>query len=600
MKHNNIRNFCVISHIDHGKTTLTDRFLELTKTIDKKDSSDRILDSNPIEQERGITIKLAPVRMNYTLNTKPYILNLIDTPGHVDFSYEVSRTLAACEGAVLLIDATQGIQAQTMANAYQAIKNNLAIISVINKIDLPNAEIKKTLRQIQEIFGFNPKDVINISAKTGENVLQLIKAIIKQLPSPTGEKDKPLKALVFNSFYHPHKGVIAYIRLFDGQINLNDNLWLFAAKTSFSVQEIGFFAPDLKPVKKLSAGEVGYIATGLKNISLCQAGDTITIHPQPKSVSPLPGYKEPKPMVFMDFYPIDTHDFINLKTSLEKLQLMDSSLSFQAISSPILGSGFKIGFQGLLHAEIVIERLKREYNIDLIAASPSVEYKVELKKNNQTISILSPVNLPDPTLINQIKEPFIEISIFTPKKYIGNVLTLCQNSRGQLQHQKYFGSQVHLTYNLPLSELVSGFFDRLKSTSSGFASLDWKFLEFRPADIVKLQVLLNRQPVDSLSQLVIRSKAQKLAEKLAKKLKQLIPRQQFEVPIQIAIGGKIIARETIKAFRKDVTAKLYGGDQTRKDKLLKKQKKGKKRLKQIGRLNLPPEVFKVALSLDTN
>ena len=456
------------------------------------------------------------------------------------------------------------------------------------------------MKYILPCFGFNPKDVINISAKTGENVLQLIKEIIKQLPPPAGEKEKPLKALVFNSFYHSHKGVIAYVRLFNGQINLNDNLWLFATKTSFSAQEIGFFAPDLKPVKKLSAGEVGYVATGLKNISLCQVGDTITVYPKPKSITVLPGYKEPKPMVFMDFYPIDTHDFINLKTSLEKLQLMDSSLSFQGITSPILGSGFKIGFQGLLHAEIVIERLKREYGVDLIAASPSVEYKVELKKNNQTISILSPTNLPDPTLINQIKEPFIEISIFTPQQYIGNVLTLCQNSRGQLQNQKYFGSQVHLTYHLPLSELVSGFFDRLKSTSSGFASLDWKFLGFRSADIVKLQVLLNRQPVDSLSQLVIRSKAQKLAGKLAKKLKQLIPRQQFEVPIQIAIGGKIIARETIKAFRKDVTAKLYGGDQTRKDKLLKKQKKGKKRLKQIGRLNLPPEVFKAALTLDTN
>jgi len=600
MKHNNIRNFCVISHIDHGKTTLTDRLLELTNTIDKKNSSDRLLDSNPIEQERGITIKLAPVRMNYTLNTRPYILNLIDTPGHIDFSYEVSRTLTACEGAILMVDATQGIQAQTMANAHQAIKHNLSIIPVINKIDLPNAEIAKTSRQIQEIFGFNSKDIINISAKTGENTLQLIKEVIEKLPPPKGDNNKPLKALVFNSFYHPHKGVIAYIRIFDGQINLNDNLWLFATKTSFPAQETGFFTPNLTPVKKLSAGEVGYVATGLKNISLCRVGDTITSSPPSKLIKPFPGYKEPQPMVFMDFYPIDTNDFINLKTSLEKLQLMDSSLSFQAINSPILGSGFKIGFQGLLHAEIVTERLKREYNIDLIAANPSVEYKVELKKNNQTISILSPINLPDPTLINKIKEPFIKISIFTLQQYLGKVLTLCQNSRGKMQDQKYFGSQVNLTYHLPLAELVSGFFDRLKSVSSGFASLDWQFLDFYPADIVKLQVLLSRQPVDSLSQLVIKSKAQKIAGKLAKKLKQLIPRQQFEVPVQIAIGGKIIARETIKAFRKDVTAKLYGGDQTRKDKLLKKQKKGKKRLKQIGRLNLPPEVFKVALSLDTN
>jgi len=586
-----IRNFCVVSHIDHGKTTLTDRFLEITHTQTDTKLKERILDSNPIEQERGITIKLSPVRMIY----QNHLFNLIDTPGHVDFSYEVSRSLAACEGALLLVDATQGIQAQTMANAYQALEHNLTILPVINKIDLANAEIAKTTQQLQETFGFKPNEIINISAKTGQNLIQLIKAIIKRLPSPQGSPKKPLKALIFNSFYHPHKGVIAYVRLIDGQINPADSLILTSNQTQFTAEEIGFFNPIMYPTASLSTGEVGYIATGLKNISLCRPGDTLTLNPPPPNFKPLPGYQEPKPMVFMDLYPVDNHQFVKLKKSLNQLQLVDSSLSFNPVNSPVLGSGFKIGFQGLLHADIVQERLEREFNLQLITTTPSVEYLVELKKNRKTFSVFSPANFPNPTLINQTKEPFIELTIFTPAKYLGNIMNLCQDFRAQLKDQKFFGQQVKLTYHLPLQELISDFFSQLKSVSSGFASLDWQFLDFRPANIVKLEILINRQAVDPLAVLVVRSQAQSVAKNLAKKLKAVIPRQQFEVPIQIALGGKILARETIKAFRKDVTAKLYGGDQTRKDKLLKKQKKGKKRLKRIGKIILPQEAFLAAL-----
>jgi len=582
-----LRNFCVISHIDHGKTTLTDRFLEITQTdIAKNQLTERLLDSNPIEQERGITIKLAPVRMIY----QDYIFNLIDTPGHVDFSYEVSRSLTACEGALLLVDATQGIQAQTMATASQALDHNLTIIPIINKIDLPNADIPKTQHQLHQAFGFTKSEIISISAKTGQNLIQLIKAIIKLIPSPQGNPQKSLKALVFNSFYHPHQGVIASIRLIDGQVKPHDSLYLISNQTTFSVESVGHFTPYLKPTTSLSAGEVGYLTTGLKDISLCRVGDTITSSTQPTS-QPLPGYQEAKPMVFMDLYPINNQDFVKLKKAFAKLQLVDSSLSSQPANSPVLGSGLKVGFQGLLHADVVQERLEREFDLDLIATNPSVKYQIELKKDNQIISILSPTDFPDPTLINQTKEPYAQVTIFTPTQYLGAILNLCQDFRAQSQQQQYFGQQVKLTYKMPLQALISGFFGQLKSVSSGFANLDWQFIGFQPADIVKLQVLLNRQPVEPLATLVVRSQASSLAKTLAKKLKAIIPRQQFEIPIQIALGGKILARETIKAFRKDVTAKLYGGDQTRKDKLLKKQKKGKRRLKQIGKVAIPQEAF---------
>lgn len=585
-----IRNFCVISHIDHGKTTLTDRFLEYTHTVLKKDLKDRLLDSNPIEQERGITIKLAPVRMNYTLGANRYTLNLIDTPGHVDFSYEVSRSLAACEGAILLVDATQGIQAQTMANASHALAAKLKLIPVINKIDLPNAEIDKVMLQIQTTFNFKSDDIISISARTGQHVIQLIKAVIDRLPSPQGSQNSPLQALVFNSFYHPHHGVIASIRVFNGQIKPYQDLLLMSSKAAFQVDQIGFFSPQMVPADGLNAGEVGFIATGLKDLSLCRVGDTITAAFGPASQA-LPGYREPQPMVFMDLYPVDNQDFLKLKNSLAKLRLIDSSLSFQPVASAVLGSGYKAGFQGLLHADIVQERLEREFDLDLISTSPSVEYQVELKKNHQTISILSPTALPDLTLINQIKEPFVLLSIYSPVQYLGRIMDLCRQFRAQVKDQEFFANHVKLTYLMPLQELISDFFGQLKSVSSGFASLDWQFSQFKAADIVKLDVLINRQPIEPLATLTVRSKAETLAKALAARLKAVIPRQQFEVPIQVCLGGHVLARETLKAFRKDVTAKLYGGDQTRKDKLLTKQKKGKKRLKQIGKITLPQEAF---------
>ena len=593
---NQVRNFCVISHIDHGKTTLTDRLLEETNTIAKKDRKDRLLDSNPIEQERGITIKLAPVRMTYSLDSTNYILNLIDTPGHVDFSYEVSRSLTACEGAILLVDATQGIQAQTMANAYKAIEANLEIIPVINKIDHPNAEIEKVKQEIKDAFAFTNKDILTISAKTGQHVIQLIKAAVDRIPQPKINQDKPLKTLVFNSTYHPHKGVIASVRLIDGQIKTKDNLCLISNQAQFEATEIGYFEPGMKNTKALRSGEVGFIATGLKDISLCRVGDTITSFPKPQNLIPLPGFQEPQPMVFMDLYPVNNQDFIKLTKSLDKLSLSDSSLSYQPVNSSVLGSGYKIGFQGLLHSDIIQERLEREFDLDLIITSPSVEYKVELKKDHQ-IPILSPSQFPDPTLINQTFEPFIKLTIFTPSKYLGQVMDLATHSRAKLLTQEFFGTQVKLVYQLPLQELISGFFDSLKSASSGFASLDWQFDQFKKADIVKLQVLLNKVVVEPLSVLVVREKALETANKLSLKLKKIIPRQQFETPIQVALGGKILARSTIKAFRKDVTAKLYGGDPTRRKKLLEKQKKGKKRMKQIGQVNLPQEAFLAALSL---
>ena len=483
-----------------------------------------------------------------------------------------------------------------MANAYKALDANLEIIPVINKIDHPNAEIDKTLQQIKEAFKFKEKDIHSISARTGQGVLQLIKVVIDRIPPPSVNLRSPLKTIVFNSFYHPHKGVIAYIRLIDGQINTSDPLLLMSNQTSFTAEEIGIFSPKMKPIKTLSSGEVGYIATGFKNISLCQVGDTITSSPQVSNLKPLPGYKEPQPMVFMDLYPVDNQDFIKLTKALEKLSLSDSSLSYSPVSSTVLGSGYKVGFQGLLHSDIVQERLEREFYLDLIVTSPSVEYKLELKKETSPISILSPSQLPDPTLINQIREPFITSTIFTPTQYLGGVMDLCQKSRSVLVSQEFFGSQVKLIYHMPLQELISDFFGSLKSVSSGFASLDWQFYKFKPAKIVKLEVLLNHQPVEPLSVLVIKSKALEIAKSLSLKLKSIIPRQQFETPIQIALGGKILARQTIKAFRKDVTAKLYGGDPTRRQKLLKKQKKGKKRMKQIGRVNLPQEAFLAILS----
>lgn len=580
-----IRNFCVISHIDHGKTTLTDRFLELTQTVAGGKLTERYLDSNPIEQERGITIKLAPVRMAY----KNYVLNLIDTPGHVDFSYEVSRSLAACEGAVLLVDATAGIQAQTLANAYKAIEQNLVLIPVINKIDLPNAEIEATKAALKDSLGFKEEEIILVSAKTGTNLIQLIKAIVDRTPPPQGKEDETLQALVFNSFYDQHWGVIASIRVFNGKINQGDQLKFLGTGAVFSAENLGYFTPQLKSTSGLESGNVGYIATGLKDISLCRVGDTLTGADNPAQQALL-GYQESKPMVFMDLYPVDNDEFLRLKTALEKLSLNDSSLSFLPVNSPVLGSGFKVGFQGLLHADVVQERLEREFDLDLISTSPSVEYLADLR-SGKTINIKSAAEFPDPTLINQIREPIIELTIFSPEQYLGSIMQLVQARNGQLITQEYFGRQVQLVYKLPLRELVSNFFGALKSQSSGFASLDWRLLGYGLVDLVKLEVKLNRQDISPLAVLVVRNQADITAKRLAKKLKEVIPRQQFELPIQVALGGKILARETIKSFRKDVTVKLHAADLSRKAKLLQKQKRGKKRLKAVGRLNLPQEAF---------
>ena len=585
-----IRNFCVISHIDHGKTTLTDRFLESTHTHSESKFKERLLDSNPIEQERGITIKLAPVRLVYPLESKIYHLNLIDTPGHVDFSYEVSRSLAACEGAILLVDAAQGIQAQTMANANLAFENHLELIPVINKIDLPNLNLDNISRQMQDTFGFTKKEILFVSAKTGQHVIQLIEAVINRLPPPPGDDQAPLQALVFNSFYHPHHGVIAYVRIINGQINHRQSLKFFSNQTIFKPLNLGYFAPALKPVDSLTCGEVGFIATGLKDISLCRVGDTI-VASDDIAVKALAGYHEPQPVVYMDFYPLENNDFIKLKTSLEKFRLTDSSIVYSPVSSSVLGSGFKIGFQGLLHAEIVQERLEREFDLELITTSPSVEYQVELKKKSQLISVFSPADFPDPSLINQTKEPFINLTIFNPLQYLGGIMDLCRDHRAKLISQEFYGQQAKLNYSMPLQELISGFFDQLKSVSSGFASLNWQFAGFVPSDIVKLEVLLNRQVIEPLSVLTIRSTASKLALKLAKKLKAALPRQQFEVPIQVALGGQVLARETLKAYRKDVTVKLHAADLSRKAKLLEKQKRGKKRMKQFGKVVLNQDTF---------
>lgn len=585
-----IRNFCVISHIDHGKTTLTDRFLELTHTFSNSKFKERLLDSNPIEQERGITIKLTPVRLVYPLESKIYHLNLIDTPGHVDFSYEVSRSLAACEGAILLVDATQGIQAQTMANANLALNNHLELIPVINKIDLPNIDLDNINQQLQSTFGFTQKEIILVSAKTGQNVVQLIEAVINRLPSPAGDDQAPLQALVFNSFYHPHHGVIAYIRLINGRIGHGQSLKFFSNQTIFKPVNIGYFIPALKPIDSLTCGEVGFIATGLKDISFCRVGDTI-VSADDNAVKPLPGYHEPQPVVYMDLYPLENKDFIKLKNSLEKFRLTDSSIVYSPVNSSVLGSGFKIGCQGLLHAEIVKERLEREFDLELITTSPSVEYQIELKKKSQLISVFSPADFPDPALINKIMEPYINLTLFSPIRYLGGIMDLCQEHRAKLVAREFYTKQVKLAYSMPLQELISGFFDQVKSVSSGFASLDWEFSGFITSDIIKLDVLLNHQMIEPLSVLTIRLKAQKLALSLTKKLKAALPRQQFEVPIQVVLGGQVLARETLKAYRKDVTVKLHASDLSRKAKLLEKQKRGKKRLKTFGRVTLNQDTF---------
>lgn len=593
----NIRNFAIIAHIDHGKSTLADRLMEMTGTVAKRDARPQMLDSNPIERERGITIKLAPVRMLY----KQYILNLIDTPGHVDFGYEVSRSLAACEGALLVVDATQGIQAQTLANLRQARQHKLTVIPVINKIDMPTARIEETLQELGYI-GFNEKEVIKISAKTGEHVEQVLTAIVEKIPPPGGEPNGPTKALIFSSQYDTHKGVVVFVRIVDGEIPFTSStrLQFMASGAVVTPIEMGYFIPQMHTIGtggKLSAGEVGYIATGLKDVRFAKVGDTITV--EHSGAKQLPGYKEPKPMVFLSLFPLSADEFAGAREAMEKLRLSDSAFTFRPISSLALGNGFHCGFLGLLHAEIVQERLSREFNLNMIATAPSVEYLLKLLSEKAHLKIesdgfahiQSAAEFPDPTYISEVREPVMNVTIYSPKRYVGGIMQLSQEKRGQYVDLKYTADQAEFTYLIPLSEMIIDFFDRLKSITEGYASLDYEFYDYQPVNVAKIDILVNKEKVDALSFLVVRDQAHARSIELTDRLASVIPRQQFEVPIQAAIGGKVVARSDLKAFRKDVIQKLYGGDRTRKDKLLKKQAKGKARMKLIGRVQIPQSAF---------
>lgn len=585
----NIRNFCIIAHIDHGKSTLSDRLLEITGTVPKEKLKPQLLDSLALERERGITIKLAPVRLNYQLQTTHYTLNLIDTPGHVDFSYEVSRALAAVEGAVLLVDATQGIQAQTLAHGLAAMEQNLILIPAINKIDLPNADVDKVKKELTDTFGFLETEIILVSGKTGEGVDKLLEAVVETIPAPKSylggrmeTTPRVFRALIFDSFYDPFKGVIAQVRMVDGETpSVNTPIYFLRAKAQGHILETGFFAPQLTLNNGLKSGEIGYIATGIKQSDLVRVGDTISTD---LDVEPLPGYKRVKPMVYVGLFPIDQDDYIDAKEGLEKFRLNDPAFTYELESSQALGNGFRCGFLGLLHAEVVQERLSGEFNVDLIATIPSVEYEIDGDMVHNPSEI-------DPANMKNIKEPWVSIKIFIPQNYIGPVMDLVQDKRGKFLNMQHFGIQVELSYEMPLSEMVTDFYDKLKSVSSGFASLDWEFIEFREVDAVRVDILVAGEKVDALSQIVFKQKAESYGRRMVEKLKEALPRQNFVIAIQAAIGGTIIARETISPFRKDVIAKLYGGDRTRKDKLLEKQKKGKKKMKMIGRVEIPKEAF---------
>lgn len=585
----NIRNFSIIAHIDHGKTTLTDRFLRLTNTVLDTNTSERIMDSNPIEQERGITIKLAPARMEY----KGYTLNLIDTPGHVDFGYEVSRSLAACEGGLLVVDASQGIQAQTLSNYEQARALGLTIIPVVNKVDLPSAEVERVMLEIMDLCNCSDEDIIQVSAKTGMNVEAVLDAIIERIPAPTGVEDAPLRALLITSHYDAHKGAIGLVRVIDGELS-KKKLHFVSSGESFLPIEIGVFSPEMKPLDVLHAGEVGYIATGLKDIRTLKIGDTVTEHSSRDKVERLPGYKEPTPMVFMELYPTDAAEFTLLQDAMEKLALRDAALVFSGTHSMALGSGLRVGFLGILHAEIVLERLSREFNLEIIATLPSVTYKVE-KTDGEELLVQTPGDMPDPAEIRVMQEPIAKVSIYSPRDRMGEILNLVRNRRGEFKKSSDVGQRMLIECEVPLAEIITDFHDVLKSLTSGYASLEYSVKEYRPVDAVKVSILLNHEPVDALSFIAVRENAEFEGRKIVSKLKDILPRQMFEVPIQAAIGGKVIARETLKAFRKDVTAKLYGGDVTRRKKLLAKQAKGKKRMKQFGKVEIDQETFMAIL-----
>ena len=597
MKH--IRNFCIIAHIDHGKSTLADRLLDATGAVTEREKQDQLLDNMDLERERGITIKSHAIQMNYTLDGQDYVFNLIDTPGHVDFSYEVSRSIAACEGALLVVDAAQSIQAQTISNLYLALENDLEIIPILNKVDLPSANPEEVTDDIVDLLGCQAEEVIHCSAKTGLGIKSILEAIVARIPSPQGDNHASLQALIFDSVYNPFRGVETYFRVMNGQITKGDRIKFIATGKEYNADEVGSLKLKQEPRKRVETGDVGYLITGIKEAKEVQVGDTITLAASPTD-SPIDGFEEVKPMVFAGIYPVDTEDYEELRNSMEKLQLNDASLVFQPESSAALGFGFRCGFLGMLHLEIIQERLEREFDMSVITTVPNVSYHAYTKKNpDEIVLVNNPTDLPNPSILDHVEEPFIKASIITKADYVGNVMSLCIEKRGQITNQTYLTTErVELSFDMPLAEIVFDFYDRLKSVSRGYASFDYSPIGLRTSKLVKVDILLNASPVDALSALVHAENAYTLGKKMCEKLKELIPRQQFDIPIQAAIGAKIISRETIKAVRKDVTAKCYGGDITRKRKLLEKQKKGKKKMRQVGNVEIPQQAFMAVLQLN--
>jgi GTP-binding protein LepA len=593
----NIRNFSIVAHIDHGKSTLADRLIQLTGGLAERDMVEQVLDSMDIERERGITIKAQTVRLAYRARDgKDYVLNLIDTPGHVDFAYEVNRSLAACEGSLLVVDASQGVEAQTLANVYQAIDNGHEIVPVLNKVDLPASEPDKVRQQIEDVIGIDAANAILISAKTGQNVSEVLEAIVHRLPAPKGDRDAPLKALLVDSWYDTYLGVVVLVRVVDGTLRKHQRIRMMRTHAVYDVERVGVFTPKIKETEELGPGEIGFINASIKEVADTRVGDTITDDRKP-TAAPLPGFRPTQPVVFCGLFPVDAAEFEDLRAAIAKLRLNDASFTYEMETSAALGFGFRCGFLGLLHLEIIQERLAREFNLDLIATAPSVIYKI-LLNSGEEIEIHNPVDMPDPMRIREIKEPWIQATILTPDEYLGSILKLCQERRGAQVDLNYVGNRAMVKYDLPLNEVVFDFYDRLKSVSKGYASFDYHISDYRAADLVKLQILVNAEPVDALSMLVHRARADFRGRGMVEKLKELIPPHMFQIPIQAAIGGKVIARETVRAFRKDVTAKCYGGDVTRKRKLLEKQKEGKKRMRQFGKVDIPQEAFIAALKVD--
>ncbi len=591
----NIRNFCIIAHVDHGKSTLADRLLQVTHTVSDRELKDQMLDQMDLERERGITIKLQPVRMDYVLNGEKYILNLIDTPGHVDFTYEVSRSLACCEGAILVVDSTQGIEAQTLANVHLAQEHNLKIIPVVNKIDLPNSDRKKTTEEIMNIFGFEEDEILYASGKTGEGVDGILKAVVERVPAPQGNPEAPFRGLIFDSVYDTHRGVISFIRVFDGAIKKNQGIRMIGTNTEAQALEIGFFRPKFEQQQDIKCGEVGYVVTGLRDVSKARVGDTITLKEYKDTIEQLPGYKQVKPMVFATIFPTSAEDYPDLREAMDKLKLSDAALQFEPENIPSIGFGFRTGFLGLLHMDIVQERLSREYDLDLVLTAPSVAYRVKLTSGEEKI-VHTPADWPDPSIIYNVSEPWMSVEILTPQEYIGPIMEIVTQRRGISVDINYVRQdRVLMKFEMPLANIIIDFYDKLKSVSSGYASLNYDFLDERVGDLQKVDILAAGEKVEALSTIVHRSTAETEGRELVERLKELIPRQQFEIPLQAAIGGKVVARETIKAFRKDVTGGLYGGDVTRKMKVLNKQKKGKKRMKMIGKVEIPQEAFLAVL-----